>query len=134
MLQSELNANWVAAILAWCDSQISGRLYNKDANGIGAWSLDGSDNIQIDSWEPTDIDQPLISDLLAMDLGDVLSYYDNAYLNPYAICLAGTHAHLTTTQIGDITAAALPGLEGCVVYDSSAHCLKYHNGTTWVSL
>ena len=140
MTPDELQANFIAAVLYFCG------VTNSDANryfvnfpsdldpAIGTIGLDGNDEWIIGSWNITAYatpNGPSNTTLAAPNLSDVLTFYNNAYFNPYLLSLQPFPA-LTTSSISSMETTSLQPT--MIVNNTSTNHLQYWNGSAWTNV
>jgi hypothetical protein len=140
MTPEELQANYIAAVLYFCG------VTNSDANrytvnfpgdldpAIGTLGLDGNDNYIIASWAITAYATPNGPDnttLASPNLSDVLTFYNNAYFNPYLLSLQ-PFPQLSNSSITAMETTLL--LPTQLVTNTTNSKIQYWSGSTWTNL
>jgi hypothetical protein len=140
MTPDDLQANFIAAVLYFCG------VTNSDSNryfvnfpydidpAIGTLGLDNNDDWIIATWNITAYaapDGPDNTTLAEPDLSDVLTFYNNAYANPYALSLQPFPAFSASAIASMETSSLLPTM---IVNNTTSNRLQYWNGSAWTNV
>ena len=140
MNRTELNTNWVEAILFYCYQTNNTVFFDEWATQCGQWAFDLDNNLYIETWFLDTIEynipQPLIATLLEYTVQDVTSFHDAYYTYVSNIISSNQSSYyfLSTSQIASIPVSRLnnTGCEGFRVFDTTVKRVKYFNGTEWI--
>src|SRR5271165_294645 len=134
-LQSDLNYNPIPYVIYYCNSpsgQNDPTLYDyQGLSNVCSWGYDGSSDFIILSWLIGGYVAPSTATLLTYTLTDVTNFMNNFYVIPNAIQMAQPYT-ISTANLSNVIANST--MQGYLVFDSTAHMLKFWNqGTSsWI--
>lgn len=137
MTPEELQANYIAAVLYYCNVTHSDatRYYTEYLEqlspSIGV--LDVVDNNWIiGSWAITLYAEPNNTDLALPVLVDVLEFFNNVYANPFLIQTAQPFKKLTSTQLSALEKTKLKRTD--LIVNSTTNVVGYFESGVWTAL
>jgi hypothetical protein len=133
MLQSDYNYYPYQCILYYCNFINSdSTVYLNDLSDVCLLSYDVDSNIQIEEWYIADYFAPSTATILTYVLSDVLTFYDNYYIQPQTITnLQSYKASSTNLSLIRVDSSMI----GYQVYNSTIQKRQYLNSSlVWTDL
>lgn len=128
MIRSELNINFVQAVLYYIYQQVS-RLYDPYGTSVGTWGYDENYDLIIIAWYIGDVAQPSIETLLSFDLETVLVFYHIEYQLVIDINESQGFIKLSSSDLTQVPTNSFA--IGTIVQDSVSGAIKIWNGSIW---
>ena len=133
MLQSDYNSYPYQCILYYCNFINSdSTVYLIDLSDVCSLSYDIYGNIQIDDWYITGYFAPSTATILTYVLSDVLTFYDNYYVQPQTIIDLQSYK-VSSTNLALIRVDS--SMIGYQIYNSTIQKRQYLNSSlVWTDL
>lgn len=133
MLQSDYNLYPAQCILYYCNIGNSDpTVYLTDLSDVCLLSYDIDSNIQVDDWWVAGYGAPSTPTILSYTLSDVLTFYDNYYVQPETI------SNLQSYKVSSTNLALIrvdSSMIGYQIYNTTIQKRQYlNNSLVWTNL